>query len=190
VGAEEVEAALDPADEGLVGMLLQPRALARNAARAGKSEVTKRRRRPQPNKRDEPRPAAVGERRSRQRPCGTSPHPQSSEQVFRHGETGRATEGHGERQYGASREARSNTVRSAILSFSVVLRGPRCFSVLKNLLACLWDRYPGPVSNVSRLADAKRHVSREAPALGAVLAEAAPNQCVIGILAEIRRGPR
>src|SRR5665213_1776548 len=66
---------------------------------------------------------------------GASPHPQSSKQVFQHGEGGRVTEDHGEAKCGASRGVASSSARSAILSFSVVLSGSPSFSVLKNLLA-------------------------------------------------------
>ena len=125
---------------------------------------------------------------SRHRPCGASPRPQSSKQDFQHGEAGRATEDHGEGQFGASRGARCNTARSATLGFSVVLSGSPWFSVLKACL--LWDRHPRPVVDGSRLADARTCASCNRPALRAVLSEAPTNQCVIDIAAEIRRRPR
>ena len=102
---------------------------------------------------------------------------QASKQAFQHGETGRATERHGEAQSGASRGVRLVYARSAIPCFPVALCGFPCFSVLKNLLAFLWDQHAGPVIDVSRLAATKRYASRRAPALGAVLAEAPANQC-------------
>ena len=107
-------------------------------------------------------------------------------QAFQHGETGKATEDHGEGQSGASRSIRSAYARRAILSF--FLRGPQWLSLLLRAekLACLPLGTRGPPAiDVSRLAGAKRYASRKAPALGAVLAEAAPNRCVIGISAEI-----
>jgi hypothetical protein len=94
---------------------------------------TWRRRRPQPNQRDEPRPIRAGGRRSPFRTYGTSPHPQASK--FSRGEIGRVTEGRGERQHGASRSVRSGSARSATLSFSAALRYSPDFSAWK--LACL-----------------------------------------------------
>jgi len=61
-------------------------------AKCTSRRFTQRGRRPQPDKGDEPRPAATGGRCSRRWPCGVSAHPQSSKQVFQHGETGRAVE--------------------------------------------------------------------------------------------------
>jgi len=66
------------------------RPLAWIARQQGSPRSARRRRRPQPNKRDEPRPAATVGRCSRRRPCGTSPLPQASK-FFQHGETGRAS---------------------------------------------------------------------------------------------------
>src|SRR5665213_3531627 len=73
-----------------------------------------------------------------------------------------------------------------------LLRGPQWPSLFLRVekLACLWDRHPGPVSDVPRPADASSYASREAPALGTVLGEAPPTQCVIGISAEVDRRPR
>ena len=50
------------------------------------------------------------------------------------------------------------------------LRGSPCFSVLKSLLACLWDRRAGPELEI---ADAKRCAWRAAPAVEAVSAQTA-----------------
>jgi len=61
------------------------------ASSLSRQNRTWRRRWPQPNQRDEPRPISTGGRRSPLRSSGTSPHPQSSKQGF----TRRSGEGHG-----------------------------------------------------------------------------------------------
>ncbi len=78
---------------------------------------------------------------------------------------------HGGRQYGASRAGPSSTPRSNPLPFSVN-------TVLSLFLAAettcfLWDRRAGAVTDLSRLADAKRRASHEPAAMGAVLPDIA-----------------
>src|ERR1700677_4948516 len=68
------------------------------------------------------------------------------------------------KNFGASRGARSNTARSAILIFSVAFVHPHLLLCVENLIACLCDRLPQPVIDASRLADAKRCASHEASA--------------------------
>jgi hypothetical protein len=76
---------------------------------------------------------------------------------------------------------------------SAFLRGPPWFSLLLRAerLACL---SLGPTSRARyrrvSIGPAMRCAYRRAPALGAALAEAPACQCVIGISAKIRRGPR
>jgi hypothetical protein len=92
------------------------------------------------------------------------------------------------RIFGASRRVRSNTGRSAILS-RWPLRLPSCFSALKNLLACLGSAAGTHYRRVSTDQHKDAPIS-QSTALGEILAEAPANQCVIGILVEIRRASR
>jgi hypothetical protein len=141
--------------------------------------------RPQPNKRDEPR---RGRSSAFATPNVSGLARSASKQVFNTEKPGGRTRPRRDKIFAASYGVRSNTARSAILVFSVVLSGSPWFSVLKTCL--LWDRHPRPVVDGSRLADAKTYASCNRPALRAVLAEAPTNQCVIDIAAEIRRRPR
>jgi len=123
---------------------------------------------PQPNQRDEPRQISAGGRRSAHRPSGTSPRPRSSNQAIKFFSTEKQGEPRRPRRKTIWRFARCSIGLRAKrhTAFLRGLRGSPCFSVLKNLLACVGNRYPGPVIDVFRLADAKRCASREAPALG------------------------
>ena len=73
----------------------------------------------------------------RNQPSGTSRRWQESKQVFQHGEAGRTHGGHGEGKYRVSRKVRSRLARSASFLLLRVLARPPCFSVLRDLLACL-----------------------------------------------------
>ena len=75
-----------------------------------------------------------------------------------------------------------------MLSFSAASALPFLLLSFESLLAL--DRQPGPIIGVSRRANTKDARISGGTALGAVLAEAPANQCVIGTLVEIRRASR
>ena len=174
--------------DGLVPGALKARCNA-EIAEIAEAQRSQRSRRPQPNKRDDAHPVRSGGRRFRHRTSGASPRSQSRKQVFQRGEAGRRGAEDAERKdFGASRRVRSNAARSAILSLWP-LRLPSCFSVLKNLLACLGSAAGTHYRRVSTGQHKDARIS-QGTALGEILAEAPANQCVIGTLVEIRRASR
>jgi hypothetical protein len=101
-------------------------------------QITRRSRWPYPDKRDEVRADASVGQRSRHRTTGASAGSQSSKQVFQHREAGRRHRPR-RRRILALRAESDRTLREAPYRLSPPwpLRLFPCFSVLKNLLACL-----------------------------------------------------
>ena len=145
-------------------------------------------RRPQPNKRDDAHPVRSGGRRFRHRTSGASPRSQSRKQVFQRGEAGRRGAEDAERKdfwRFAQSLIESNAARTAILSFSVASAPPFLLLCVEKL-ACLGSAARTHYRRVSTGQHNDARIS-QGTALGAVLAEAPANQCVIGVLVEIRR---
>ena len=138
---------------------------------AQRPQRSQRSHRPQPNKRDDAHSVRSGGRRLRHRTSGASPRSQSSKQVFQRGEAGRRGAEDAERKdFGASRRVRSNTRRSAILSFSVASAPPFLLLCVEKL-ACLGSAARTHYRRVST----GQHKDARIPqgtALGAILAEA------------------
>jgi len=82
-----------------------------------------------------------------------------------------------------------STRRTIFTHRGAAARRPLAYSVLKNLLACLGTVATTHYRRVSTGQHKDARISK-GTALGAVLAEAPANQCVIGVLVEIRRASR
>ena len=155
------------------------------------TQKPQRSRRPQPNKRDDAHPVRSGGRRFRHRTSGATPRSQSRKQVFQRGEAGRRGAEDAERK-DFWRFAQSLIERCAEAPYCPSLwplRLPSCFSALKNLLAYLGSAAGTHYRCVSTGQHKDARIS-QGTALGEILAEAPANQCVIGILVEIRRASR